>query len=200
MKFFLLISSLFAFFVPLEAQDLNGIKMLSDFTPANQASVFHNHEGEEVVASVDLERIHEVFGYPSYCNQYLCDEDDSSSITFEAEFSGTNGQKDVIVFTDGLLSYYKLKTPAFVAATNLFDGGIRVGDNISKVTSHAINGKNINQNTGFNSSLPVFHDNRNTNNNNSYSTDMWIDSVDSDFSICLKISGDVIVSIEYDAH
>ena len=99
------------------AQNIEGVKTGTSFSSSTNVKV------------VDESKVAQIFGAPERTGRDI-GEDGSSSYSC---FYGPSNNSDCIAFSDGELVFYGLRSPRFLVATDMFDGGIRVGDSLSVI-------------------------------------------------------------------
>ena len=111
------------------AQNIEGVKIGTSFSSSIKAK------------EVDESKVAQIFGTPERTRRGI-GEDGSSGYSC---FYGPSKNSDCIAFSNGELVFYGLHSPRFLVATDMFDGGIRVGDSLSKAINAAVYWENYNK-------------------------------------------------------
>lgn len=162
------------------AQNLEGVSMGTSFSSDNSKEV-------------DESKVTQIFGQPNRSRRGT-GEDGDIGYTY---FYGSTEKSDCLAFSDGLLVFYGLRTPRFLAASDLFNGGIRVGDSISKVINAATYWENYQHSPDTNPEK-LLYSYGSQESSGQTSTFIRVFRANDDSFLMIKYSGNTITYIEFD--
>lgn len=163
------------------AQNIEGITMGTSFSSAIN------------VKEVDESKVIHVFGTPDEIRRGVGEDAD---ICCDFNYHTINGgASDCLSFSDGILVGFDLNSSRFLAATDMFSGGIRVGDSLRKVTNVAVYWEDYHQSSNSNQKALIYSRGSYTKHGQEYTfLRVYYDGTDS--FIIIRYSGESITHIE----
>ena len=165
------------------AQNIEGVKIGTSFSSSTN------------VKEIDESKVIQVFGTPDEIRRGV-GEDGDNCCDFNYH-TPNGGASDYLSFSDGILVGFDLHSSRFLAATDMFTGGIRVGDSLRKVTNVAVYWENYQQPSNTNQKTLIYSRGSYTARGQQFTfLRVYFDETDS--FITIGYSGDIITHIESD--
>lgn len=112
------------------AQNIQGIQTGTSFSTSTNEKI------------IDKSKVIQIFGVPDETRHDIGDENEEC---WDFYYNASDGKTDCLAFCDGQFVFYGLRSPRFLVATDMFDGGIQVGDSLSKALNAAVYWENYNK-------------------------------------------------------